>query len=63
LIAAELAGSFGGLGFRIDLSTSFFRSDVMLAAIVTLGVVGAISDALFAKLVNSIYPWYKDITR
>jgi ABC-type nitrate/sulfonate/bicarbonate transport system permease component len=58
LLAAELAGSFRGIGFRMDLSTSYFRSDVMMAAIVTLGVVGAFSDAVFAKAVNLAFPWY-----
>lgn len=63
LIASELAGSYGGLGFRIDISTAFFRSDVMMAAIITLGIVGALSDALFVLVINLFFPWNKDVMR
>lgn len=59
LIAAELAGSFEGLGFRISLSSAFFRADIMLAAIVTLGVIGALADAAFAWTIKKTFPWLK----
>lgn len=59
LVAAEMAGAFAGLGYRIEASHLVFRADRMLAALATLGALGAIVDAGFAGLVNWLMPWYR----
>ena len=56
LMAAEMAGAFGGLGYRIYVSHLVFRVDKMVVAIVVLGVIGAVTDVIFAAIV-SLIPW------
>jgi ABC-type nitrate/sulfonate/bicarbonate transport system permease component len=57
LVAAEMAGAFGGIGYRISESHLVFRVDKMLAGIAMLGVLGAAADALFARLAAALIPW------
>lgn len=57
LVAAEMAGAYVGLGFRIEYSHMVYRIDEMLVAIVLLGVLGALSDKGFAALVGKLLPW------
>lgn len=57
LIAAEMAGAFWGLGYRIQASYLFFRVDKMLVGIAVLGAVGAISDQLFWRAIKRVFPW------
>jgi len=59
LVAAEMAGAFGGIGFRIEVSHMVFRVDKMMAGIVTLGVLGATADWLFVKVINKFLPWHR----
>lgn len=59
LVAAEMAGAFGGLGYRIYASHLVFRVDKMMVGIITLGVLGALSDLLFATMIKAI-PWHKE---
>jgi len=58
LVAAEMAGASSGLGFRITVSHLTFRVDEMVAAIVTLGVLGAVADRLFVFTAHRLFPWY-----
>src|SRR5439155_13224394 len=58
LVAAEMAGAFGaGLGFRVEASHLVFRTDRMLAALLTLAALGAGCDWLFQAAIRSIAPW------
>ena len=59
LVAAEMAGASGGLGFRIEVSHLVFRVDRMIAAIVVLGLLGAVTDRFFALAVDRLLPWYR----
>ncbi len=58
LIAAEMAGAFYGIGYRISASHLVFRVDKMMAAIAVLGTLGAVSDMLFSIVANKLIPWY-----
>lgn len=58
LVAAEMAGAFAGLGYRVEASHLVFRVDRMLAALAVLGVLGATSDAAFAALIRKLAPWH-----
>jgi ABC-type nitrate/sulfonate/bicarbonate transport system permease component len=58
LVAVEMAGAFAGLGYRIEASHLIYRLDKMVAALVTLGCLGACSDALFAAFVSWAAPWH-----
>jgi len=59
LVAAEMAGAFGGIGYRIYASHMVFRVDKMMAGIMVLGLLGAITDRAFALSVRRLFPWYE----
>ncbi|MFC1753972.1 ABC transporter permease [Thermoproteota archaeon] len=59
LIAAEMAGSFSGLGFRIAVSHLLFRVDKMVVDIIILGLIGIIADRIFVWLTKIFIPWHK----
>lgn len=59
LIAAELAGAFSGIAYRIELSHLAIRVDKMLAALVVLGVTSWGLDALFVKASHFLWPWLR----
>jgi ABC-type nitrate/sulfonate/bicarbonate transport system permease component len=56
LMAAEMTGAFGGLGYRIYVSHLVFRVDKMVVDIVVLGAIGALTDVVFASII-SLIPW------
>jgi NitT/TauT family transport system permease protein/sulfonate transport system permease protein len=58
LVAAEMAGAFSGIGYRISASHMMFRIDKMMVALAMLGVLGASADFLFSKSISRIIPWY-----
>lgn len=57
LFAAEMAGAFGGIGYRISVSYLTFRVDEMMAALAVLGMLGACADAMFSKVMARTFPW------
>ena len=59
LIVAEMAGAFSGLGYRISVSHLAFRADKMLAAMIALGIFGALAHKMFIILSNKVTPWYE----
>jgi NitT/TauT family transport system permease protein/sulfonate transport system permease protein len=59
LVAAEMAGAYGGVGYRVYVSHLVFRVDKMMVGIITLGLMGAVADMLFVGIVNWLLPWYR----
>jgi NitT/TauT family transport system permease protein len=59
VVVAEMSGALQGLGYRINTSYVVFRVDRMIASLAVLGLLGALSDVGFAKLVNKVMPWYR----
>lgn len=57
VFVAELAGAHQGVGFRIATAHLVFRTDLMLAGLVVLAILGALTDAAFVRLVRTITPW------
>ncbi|MEK6672902.1 MAG: ABC transporter permease [Nitrospirota bacterium] len=57
LVAAEMAGAYVGLGFRLEYGHMVFRIDQMLVAIVMIGILGALSDRGFTGVVETLLPW------
>ena len=57
VVAAELTGASEGVGFRISHSREMFRADRMLVGLMTLGVMGGLSDLLFSRLSRRIVFW------
>ena len=57
LVAAELAGAFAGLAYRIDLAHQNMQTGQMLGGLVMLGVVSATADRGFAMLSRRMVWW------
>ncbi|OLB77636.1 MAG: ABC transporter permease [Alphaproteobacteria bacterium 13_2_20CM_2_64_7] len=57
LVAAELAGAFAGLAYRIDLAHQNMQTGQMLGGLVMLGVVSAAADRGFAMLSRRLVWW------
>jgi len=60
LVAAEMAGAYEGLGFRVTASHLVFRVDKMFVALFMLGLVGALTDRLFSGAFLRLFPWCKN---
>lgn len=58
LVAAEMAGAYVGLGFRVGYCHMIFCVDQMIVCIIFLGILGASSDRGFAWAVEKLFPWY-----
>jgi len=59
LAAAEMVGAFRGIAFRIFYSYQFFRTDKMMVAILTIGLLSIVSDRLFVYVMRWLLPWWK----
>ncbi len=59
VFVSELAGASSGLGYRISIAHLAYRIDEMMAALVALGALGAITDQLFVHLTKKLFPWLK----
>jgi ABC-type nitrate/sulfonate/bicarbonate transport system permease component len=57
LVAAELAGAFAGLAYRIDLAHQNMQTGQMLGGLVMLGIVSAAADRGFAMLSRRLVWW------
>lgn len=62
LVAAEMTGAFGGLGYRIYASHLVFRVDKMVIGIAALGAIGAVADVVFGAALSAV-PWRGEHTR
>lgn len=57
LIVAELVASDSGLGYMIMKAQRFFQSDAIFAGILIIGIIGLITDRLFALVIKLMFPW------
>ena len=56
---AEIAGASSGIGYQISVSHLAYRIDKMMAALLVLGLFGALMDLTLTKLVLRIFPWFR----
>lgn len=59
LVAAEMTGAFGGIGYRISTSHLVFRVDKMIVGLIVLGILGAATDAGLAWIARILMPWLR----
>lgn len=59
VFVSELTGASSGLGYRISIMYSTYRIDEMIAALIVLGALGAITDQLFLLGTRRLFPWIK----
>jgi NitT/TauT family transport system permease protein len=61
LIVAELVAAQAGIGFVILVEQRYFRPDRIIAAILTIGVLGLITDFLFAVYHRWAFPYVERV--
>ena len=57
LIAAEFVASKNGIGYLIWNSWELLQVDIMFVGIVTIGILGLITSALFQEIERKVIPW------
>ena len=61
LIVAELVAAQAGIGNFILIAERFFRADRIIAAIITIGILGLITDFLFAMYHRWAFPYVEKL--
>ena len=57
LVAAEFVATKSGIGYLIWNSWELLQVDVMFVGIVTIGILGLITSALFQEIERKVIPW------
>jgi ABC-type nitrate/sulfonate/bicarbonate transport system permease component len=57
LVAAEFVATKSGIGYLIWNSWELLQVDVMFVGIVTVGILGLITSALFQEIERKVIPW------
>jgi NitT/TauT family transport system permease protein len=63
LIVAELVAASTGIGHVILQSSRFLDTDKIIAGILTIGVLGLLSDAAFRLLYRTLFPYAERVAR
>lgn len=61
LIVAELVAATAGIGYVILVSERFLRADRIIAAILTIGLLGLLTDLLFALISRLAFPYVEKV--
>lgn len=59
IYVAEIAGASQGIGYQISVSHLAYRIDKMMASLIILGSIAALTDWLFYRGVLWLFPWLK----
>lgn len=57
LVVAELVAANSGLGYSILKAQRFLKTDAIFSGLLVIGLLGLITDRLFALLNKSIFSW------
>lgn len=57
LVAAELSGASSGIGYRLQESRQYIRTDRMFALLIELGVLGALVDTFVHHVGRRLVHW------
>jgi len=63
LIVAELVAASTGIGHVILSASRFLRTDQIIAGIITIGILGLLTDALFRWLYWLLFPYTERVSR
>ena len=61
LIVAELVAAEHGIGSFILIAERYLRADRIIAAIITIGILGLITDAIFALVHRVAFPYVEKV--
>lgn len=57
LVSAELVAANSGLGYTILKSQRFLKTDAIFAGIILIGLLGLVTDRIFAFVNKKLFPW------
>lgn len=57
LTVAELVASNSGLGYQILNAQRFFHTESIFSGILIIGLLGLITDRIFAFIIKKMFPW------
>lgn len=57
LVAAELAGTFSGIAYRIEIAQQNLKVGQTIGGLIVLGVISAVADRLFSSLSKRAVWW------
>jgi NitT/TauT family transport system permease protein len=63
LIVAELVAADTGIGHVILSASRFLQTEKIIAGIVTIGILGLLTDALFRILYWFLFPYSERVSR
>ena len=63
LIVAELVAASTGIGHVILSASRFLQTDKIIAGIITIGILGLLTDALFRWLYWLLFPYSERVSR
>jgi sulfonate transport system permease protein len=59
VVASELISATSGIGYHMSDARSFMRSDIVIACMLIIGIVGILMNTLLSLLFSHITPWNK----
>ncbi|MET1249542.1 MULTISPECIES: ABC transporter permease [Sporolactobacillus] len=59
LVVAELVAATSGLGFRIMQAQRYLSTETIILGILTIGLLGLITDTIFGLLAKMMFPWHE----
>ncbi len=63
LIGAEMIAASSGLGYMILDAEEMARTDIVYLGIIMIGVLGLIIEFAALKIVHTLFPWMKGVSR
>ncbi|MBO1901775.1 ABC transporter permease [Leucobacter weissii] len=60
LVVVEQLNSTAGLGFLLTEAQRYFRTDIIMTALLFYGILGLLSDALVVGISKLVLPWRKE---
>ncbi|MBU1945458.1 MAG: ABC transporter permease [Nanoarchaeota archaeon] len=61
VFVSELAGASSGIGYLISVSHLAYRIDKMIVGLILLGLLGALTDFIFIRMIRRTLPWIEKI--
>ena len=57
-MAAELAGAFSGIAYRLEVTQQNMQIGQMIAGLIILGLISATADRLFGLFSTKVVHWH-----
>jgi NitT/TauT family transport system permease protein len=57
VVLAELSGATSGLGFRTTIGQRYFETELIIAYVLIIGVLGLFTDQVMKLVGNRLFAW------